>query len=74
MADTVSGERIRINRSTLGKQFFAERNVGQWLCLIVHELAHRVGNGHDFAFWREVERLWSEAVVIVQGNPDQSNL
>lgn len=56
-----SGTLIRINRSGLAESFFATPRIANWLPLIVHELAHRTGNGHDAVFWREVERLAGEA-------------
>lgn len=69
LADSAqSGTRIRINRGTLGDAFFASPRLSNWLPLIVHELAHRTGEGHDAAYWREYERLSGEAVQVVRDN------
>lgn len=60
-----SGTVIRINRALLGSAFFDQPSVAKWVPLILHELAHRTGNGHDAIFWREFERLAGETADIM---------
>lgn len=70
-ADTDGSNYIRVNRSGVGTAFFAQPRLAHWLPLIVHELAHRTGNGHDHQFWREVERLAGEAAEIAHLQPER---
>lgn len=68
-----SGTRIRLNRSGVGTAFFSSPRLANWIPLIVHELAHRTGNGHDAVFWREVERLAGEAAEVVHRSPERAS-
>lgn len=72
-ADTNGKTFIRVNRSGVGATFFTTPRVSNWLPLIVHELAHRVGEGHDAMFWREVERLSGEAAEILYSRPSKAS-
>lgn len=65
------GTRIRVNRSGVGKSFFENPSISEWAPLIVHELAHRTGNGHDAVFWREVERLSGEFAELMFDSPSE---
>lgn len=71
MADSSqSATQIRINRSICGGNFFEIPKLSNWVPLIIHELAHRTGNGHGSIFWDEYERLTGEAVQIVADDRD----
>ena len=63
-----SGTSIRINRSTLGAAYFDRPRLATWLSLLVHEISHRTGQGHDAVYWREFERLAGEAAEVVRDN------
>lgn len=60
---------IRVNRSGVPAGFFTQPRIANWLPLIVHELAHRTGNGHDPVFWREVENMSGAAAEIIHISP-----
>lgn len=64
-ARTRDGLTIQVNRPGVGTPFFETRQLSNWIPVIVHEFAHRAGNGHDGVFWREVERLAGEACQAV---------
>lgn len=61
---------IAFNRLQLGAHFFDERNVAQWVSLIIHECAHQRGIGHDEAWAEEMERLAGIAFEIALNEHD----
>lgn len=69
-----SGTRIRVNRAGVGNSFFEHPRIANWLPLIVHEIAHRTGNGHDAVFWQEVERIMGDAAQAIRDDKSGGQL
>jgi len=59
---------VNVNRKRVGKRFFARGNTATWVNLLVHEFAHRKGNGHDQSWYQEFGRLSGLAFMAAVEN------
>ncbi len=54
-----------------GESFFDKPISPKVIEIILHELAHAVGNGHDSSYHREFERLSADVIVGVATSPEE---